>query len=368
MSPVLEEIKFGDIQMFLPKSVDAIDMARELLDMFEEMVAAGWVCKYCGCTETTPCNGGCCWIAPNVCSRCAEKEKPETLRNVSSLRSSSVKRVKEATLEYSDILPEDNRAGVSPSEPKSDTHDISNVVPGIETKPGFESPAASSFSFRECEPFKWFNLPTFRAGKTMYHIAGGIVHILRQGYESNQLFVSMNDLRYLYDHTDEISRLDLNSLKRTMLRGFLQDVDFATIGIKTLNTLNTSNTSTPAPGETKLPEEIPQNEVKCPRCGGLDFIRKEKKLRRKGTAWICYCNLCQKSFTTYQEPPRKWRGRPIVQKTPEREQKPEKIEQNPVKVEHTGGDDPDRAFKPMLHTDTRGNHGDDFEKIEGTLE
>lgn len=27
-------------------------------------------CKGCGCTETTPCPGGCGWIAPDMCSSC----------------------------------------------------------------------------------------------------------------------------------------------------------------------------------------------------------------------------------------------------------------------------------------------------------
>ncbi len=29
------------------------------------------VCMFCGCTDIDPCHGGCSWVAPNVCSRCA---------------------------------------------------------------------------------------------------------------------------------------------------------------------------------------------------------------------------------------------------------------------------------------------------------
>lgn len=82
------QIQFGDIVMTLPKSIEAISTARDLLDMLEESIVSKWVCKHCGCTENTPCPGGCFWVAPNLCSRCAaentpEVPEPETLRNVS---------------------------------------------------------------------------------------------------------------------------------------------------------------------------------------------------------------------------------------------------------------------------------------------
>lgn len=30
-----------------------------------------WVCRGCGCTELNACEGGCGWVAPNLCSACA---------------------------------------------------------------------------------------------------------------------------------------------------------------------------------------------------------------------------------------------------------------------------------------------------------
>lgn len=30
-------------------------------------------CIYCGCTEYTPCPGGCAWVVPYVCSACRDK-------------------------------------------------------------------------------------------------------------------------------------------------------------------------------------------------------------------------------------------------------------------------------------------------------
>jgi len=32
-----------------------------------------YVCKHCGCTDEKACPGGCYWVMPNVCSRCADK-------------------------------------------------------------------------------------------------------------------------------------------------------------------------------------------------------------------------------------------------------------------------------------------------------
>ncbi len=29
-------------------------------------------CRGCGCTDERACRGGCYWVAPNLCSRCAQ--------------------------------------------------------------------------------------------------------------------------------------------------------------------------------------------------------------------------------------------------------------------------------------------------------
>jgi PRTRC genetic system protein A len=34
------------------------------------------VCRVCGCTDSTPCEGGCAWVEPDLCSACAFAEKP----------------------------------------------------------------------------------------------------------------------------------------------------------------------------------------------------------------------------------------------------------------------------------------------------
>ena len=32
-------------------------------------------CKHCGCTDTQACEGGCWWVAPDVCSTCEPADK-----------------------------------------------------------------------------------------------------------------------------------------------------------------------------------------------------------------------------------------------------------------------------------------------------
>lgn len=33
------------------------------------------ICRVCGCNDTHACEGGCSWVAPNICSRCGSKCK-----------------------------------------------------------------------------------------------------------------------------------------------------------------------------------------------------------------------------------------------------------------------------------------------------
>lgn len=33
------------------------------------------VCRVCGCTDLTPCPGGCAWVKPDLCSACATDEE-----------------------------------------------------------------------------------------------------------------------------------------------------------------------------------------------------------------------------------------------------------------------------------------------------
>lgn len=65
-----------------PRRPDAIDIEWRYhpLDIEEEerqaRIAAGleMACRLCGCSDTAACPGGCIWYAPNLCSRCVERD------------------------------------------------------------------------------------------------------------------------------------------------------------------------------------------------------------------------------------------------------------------------------------------------------
>jgi len=90
---IKQHIKFGNVDMRLPKTAKAIELARRLLDIFgedlegtenkllvQELMAnpVRRTCKFCGSTEDNACPGGCSWVAPGICSRCADQVKPKT--------------------------------------------------------------------------------------------------------------------------------------------------------------------------------------------------------------------------------------------------------------------------------------------------
>lgn len=34
-------------------------------------------CQVCGCTDAQACEGGCMWVTPTLCSRCAQADTEE---------------------------------------------------------------------------------------------------------------------------------------------------------------------------------------------------------------------------------------------------------------------------------------------------
>lgn len=50
-----------------------VDAFGEGVDVYDEseLHAGGPRCRVCGCTEDRACPGGCFWIEPDLCSRCA---------------------------------------------------------------------------------------------------------------------------------------------------------------------------------------------------------------------------------------------------------------------------------------------------------
>ncbi len=63
-----------------PVHVDTDEEALEALDELDRRAAAffaeaaTWKCRGCGCTQTSPCEGGCRWVAPNLCDRCVHSQ------------------------------------------------------------------------------------------------------------------------------------------------------------------------------------------------------------------------------------------------------------------------------------------------------
>ncbi len=271
-----EEIHFGDIDMFLPKQARAVAMARKLLDLFEEDIP-----------------------------------KPETLRNVSP-----------------EIIAPPAKAASLTVSGRPETQDMQ---PG--SNPGG---ATSDFIFQECEPFKWFNLPTFRAGKTMYHLQQGKVHIMREGYGDSTVFAYLDDLKKLMELTvQEFAAAALpfksTNSKYYLISGFLRDVDFSKIGVKD-DTHECSGDDGRCKARKKSQAEInpvPQSsdssalphEVKCPECGS-DKVQKNGiyRLGSHPPRQKYACTKCDK----------RWVGNEIEKKA---EQKAPEVEQTAPKVE-----------------------------------
>ena len=44
-----------------------------LLRQIDNALEISMKCKYCGCTDDNACEGGCSWVAKDVCSKCAAK-------------------------------------------------------------------------------------------------------------------------------------------------------------------------------------------------------------------------------------------------------------------------------------------------------
>ena len=41
----------------------------------KETVQEHRICRVCGCTDFSPCPGGCAWVQPDLCSSCATDEE-----------------------------------------------------------------------------------------------------------------------------------------------------------------------------------------------------------------------------------------------------------------------------------------------------
>lgn len=48
----------------------------ELLSTDFRQEEVGPACRICGCTTEAPCEGGCAWVEPDLCSSCADEQRP----------------------------------------------------------------------------------------------------------------------------------------------------------------------------------------------------------------------------------------------------------------------------------------------------
>ena len=103
-----------------------------------------------------------------------------------------------------------------------------------------------------CEKFDTTNLIAKIAGKSTYWVSGQKVCIQREGYaEGLRVYITVADLRYLYEHPDEIK--NVSKTRRYHITGFLKDVD-------DVSTLSGSEQA----AEIKEPEQEQESEPEEP--------------------------------------------------------------------------------------------------------
>lgn len=166
------EIIFNDIRIYLPMSASAVATARKLLDLFEQDVLKNQIAG--------------------------------TPKYTQPIEVQDAIKIQEAIK---------NTQGLSEDDPAKVTSD--NFI----------------FVFKDCEPFECSHLPTSGAGKTVYHVDGDRVHIMRDGYKSCSVFCTLESLKYLKNHPSEVNKAlkGMYDNKKFIIKGFLRDIDFDNI-------------------------------------------------------------------------------------------------------------------------------------------
>ena len=97
-----------------------------------------------------------------------------------------------------------------------------------------------------CEKFDTTNLSAKKAGKSTYWVSDEKVCIQREGYaEGLRVYITLADLRYLYEHQDEIK--NVSKTRRYHITGFLKDVDLS--GEQTVEIKESEQEPEPEPEE-----------------------------------------------------------------------------------------------------------------------
>jgi hypothetical protein len=59
-----------------PRAQDVAHCTKELVHWLATTPLWEQVCERCGCATVEACEGGCHWVAPGICSRCAKPALP----------------------------------------------------------------------------------------------------------------------------------------------------------------------------------------------------------------------------------------------------------------------------------------------------
>jgi len=93
------------------------------------------------------------------------------------------------------------------------------------------SAVPDEYNFQECEKFDKSDLVAHKAGRSTYWLSEGKgVCIEREGYAQGHVYVTIDDLKYLQTHPEQITRV--SKTKRYHITGFLKDVDLSVIEIR----------------------------------------------------------------------------------------------------------------------------------------
>ncbi len=121
-----------------------------------------------------------------------------------------------------------------------------------------------------CEKFDTTNLLAKITGKSKYWVSNEKGNekmcIQREGYaEGLRVYITLTDLRYLYEHPDEIQ--NVSKTRRYHVTGFLKDVD--------VSTLSGSEVSEKEPEQQPKPPEPKPEETEEPEKPKLEFFHED---------------------------------------------------------------------------------------------
>lgn len=170
----------------------------------------------------------------------------------------------------------------------------------------------SGYRFKECEKFTWNNMPTHVAGKTLYQILNGSIHIMRTGYADSAVWALTDDMKHMGTlSSDEFNNAisGMNPTKQYIIKGFMHDVDVSKFnGVQGIppqvltppqecihqetedyqETEETDNVNDPLNHEEPLP---------CPVCGSENTSKCGGRETLSGRTQKRVCKNCKSHYT-----------------------------------------------------------------------